>query len=101
MKEEFEHGTTEMRFLGRVAGYTRMDRKRNIDTSDELGVRSINEIIGEYRQKWSMELRGEMMKINKTSTKEMGRPELKVVTVLEPHTCSKTKKKMMRLCLRC
>ncbi|GJQ74624.1 hypothetical protein Trydic_g13459 [Trypoxylus dichotomus] len=44
--------TSEMRFLRRAPGYTRMDRKRNTDVREELGVRSVNEIMWEYRPNW-------------------------------------------------
>lgn len=44
--------TSEMRFLRRAAGYTRMDRKRNTEIRQELGVEDVNEMIREYRRKW-------------------------------------------------
>lgn len=44
--------TSEMRFLRRAAGYTKMDRKRNIEIRQELEVEDVNEMIREYRRKW-------------------------------------------------
>jgi hypothetical protein len=41
-----------MRFLGRTAGYTRWDLKRNEDILTELQISHITEFIRQYRKNW-------------------------------------------------
>jgi hypothetical protein len=42
----------EMRFLGRTAGYTHWDHKRNEDILTELQISQITEFIYLYRKNW-------------------------------------------------
>ena len=41
-----------MKFLRSVAGYTKLDGKRNDNVRLELAVRLVNDMMREYRQKW-------------------------------------------------
>jgi hypothetical protein len=44
--------SAEMFFLGRTAGYTRWDHKRNEDILTELQISQITEFICQYRKNW-------------------------------------------------
>ncbi|GJQ85003.1 hypothetical protein Trydic_g3665 [Trypoxylus dichotomus] len=61
-----------------------MDRKKNIDIREEFGVRG--DRIGENTWK----------KFDRTSTKEMGRPKLKVITASKSHTCKFVRTQILR-----
>jgi hypothetical protein len=45
--------SAEMRFLGRTAGYTLWDHKRNKDILTELQILQITEFICQYRKNWN------------------------------------------------
>jgi hypothetical protein len=41
-----------MKFLRRTAGYTKLDKKRNMEILRELQINSVPEHIGQYRNNW-------------------------------------------------
>ena len=44
--------TAEMKFLRPIAGYTRLDKKRNIDIRQQLNIEELNNTIINYRTNW-------------------------------------------------
>ena len=52
-KERQKIQSAEMRFLRKVANYSRQDRKRNTEIRNELNVRELNSEIEKYRRKWN------------------------------------------------
>ena len=41
-----------MKFLSSIAGYTKLDMKRNNQIREDLKVEEVNEIINKYRESW-------------------------------------------------
>lgn len=66
--------SSEIRYLRSVAGYKRLNKKRNTDIKEELEVSNLNEGVAEQRNKWKTR-RGKMQ-ANKIPRESTGRIQI-------------------------